>query len=178
MDGGAWWATVHGFTRVGHDLVTKQQQLRRFSSSLPTQSHGKREENQCPHGLQTDPVNGSWGHWSYHSWEQGHHRAEHEGGEQSSFLSRCASQLKGHQCYHVRLLDRGGWAGPYWRNYHLLVARVHRETTVYRLLTFNSWVSSSIKVLKLISLRGRRRVLRSTLFSFLLLIFFHRNFTM
>ena len=23
MDRGAWWATVHGFTRVGHDLVTK-----------------------------------------------------------------------------------------------------------------------------------------------------------
>ena len=24
MDRGAWWATVHGVTRVGHDLVTKQ----------------------------------------------------------------------------------------------------------------------------------------------------------
>ena len=23
MDRGAWQATVHGFTRVGHDLVTK-----------------------------------------------------------------------------------------------------------------------------------------------------------
>ena len=23
MDRGAWWATVHGITRVGHDLVTK-----------------------------------------------------------------------------------------------------------------------------------------------------------
>ena len=23
MDRGAWWATVHGATRVGHDLVTK-----------------------------------------------------------------------------------------------------------------------------------------------------------
>ena len=23
MDRGAWWATVHGFARVGHDLVTK-----------------------------------------------------------------------------------------------------------------------------------------------------------
>ena len=23
MDRGAWWATVHGVTRVGHDLVTK-----------------------------------------------------------------------------------------------------------------------------------------------------------
>lgn len=33
------------------------------------------------------------------------------------------------------------------RNFFLLVARVHRETTVYRLLTFNSWVSNSVKVL-------------------------------
>ena len=23
IDRGAWWATVHGVTRVGHDLVTK-----------------------------------------------------------------------------------------------------------------------------------------------------------
>ena len=23
MDGGAWWATVHGVATVGHDLVTK-----------------------------------------------------------------------------------------------------------------------------------------------------------
>ena len=26
MDAGAWWATVHGVTRVTHDLVTKEQQ--------------------------------------------------------------------------------------------------------------------------------------------------------
>ena len=26
MDRGAWWATVHGDARVGHDLTTKQQQ--------------------------------------------------------------------------------------------------------------------------------------------------------
>ena len=26
MDRGAWWATVHELQRVGHDLVTKQQQ--------------------------------------------------------------------------------------------------------------------------------------------------------
>ena len=26
MDKGAWWATVHGVVRVGHDLATKQQQ--------------------------------------------------------------------------------------------------------------------------------------------------------
>ena len=25
MDRGAWWATVHGDARVGHDLATKQQ---------------------------------------------------------------------------------------------------------------------------------------------------------
>ena len=25
MDRGAWWATVHGVARVGHDLETKQQ---------------------------------------------------------------------------------------------------------------------------------------------------------
>ena len=25
MDGGAWWATVHGVTRVRHGLVTKPQ---------------------------------------------------------------------------------------------------------------------------------------------------------
>ena len=26
MGRGAWWATVHGVARVGHDLATKQQQ--------------------------------------------------------------------------------------------------------------------------------------------------------
>ena len=26
MARGAWWATVHELQRVGHDLVTKQQQ--------------------------------------------------------------------------------------------------------------------------------------------------------
>ena len=26
MDRGAWWATAHGVTRVGHDLVMEQQQ--------------------------------------------------------------------------------------------------------------------------------------------------------
>ena len=26
MDRGVWWATVHGVSEVGHDLVTKQQQ--------------------------------------------------------------------------------------------------------------------------------------------------------
>ena len=26
MDSGAWWATVHGVTRVRHSLATKQQQ--------------------------------------------------------------------------------------------------------------------------------------------------------
>ena len=27
MDRGAWWATVHGVARVGHDLVTKPPML-------------------------------------------------------------------------------------------------------------------------------------------------------
>ena len=26
MDRGTWWSTAHGVARVGHDLVTKQQQ--------------------------------------------------------------------------------------------------------------------------------------------------------
>ena len=30
IDRGAWWATVHGIPRVGHDLVTKQQQQLHF----------------------------------------------------------------------------------------------------------------------------------------------------
>ena len=25
---GAWWATVHGIAKVGHDLVTKQQSIK------------------------------------------------------------------------------------------------------------------------------------------------------
>ena len=27
MGRGAWWAMVHGVTRVGHDLTSKQQQI-------------------------------------------------------------------------------------------------------------------------------------------------------
>ena len=27
MDKGVWWATVHGAARVGHNLVTEQQQI-------------------------------------------------------------------------------------------------------------------------------------------------------
>ena len=27
MDSGAWWATVHGVARVGHDLATKPPSL-------------------------------------------------------------------------------------------------------------------------------------------------------
>ena len=27
MDRATWWATVHGVTRVGHDLVTKQPKI-------------------------------------------------------------------------------------------------------------------------------------------------------
>ena len=28
MDRGAWWATVHGVTRVGHDLATEEREKR------------------------------------------------------------------------------------------------------------------------------------------------------
>ena len=34
MDRGAWWATVHGVARAGHNLVTKQQKQRRVSLIL------------------------------------------------------------------------------------------------------------------------------------------------
>ena len=37
VDRGAWQATVHGVTRVGHDLVTKPLPL-----FLPGKSHGQR----------------------------------------------------------------------------------------------------------------------------------------
>ena len=30
IDRGAWWATVHGVTRVGHDLVTKPPQCPKY----------------------------------------------------------------------------------------------------------------------------------------------------
>ena len=29
MDRGAWWAAVHGVTRVGHDLATKERKKER-----------------------------------------------------------------------------------------------------------------------------------------------------
>ena len=29
MDRGAWWATVHGIARVGHDLVTRERERER-----------------------------------------------------------------------------------------------------------------------------------------------------
>ena len=31
MDRGAWWATVYGGQRVGHDRATKQQQNKEYS---------------------------------------------------------------------------------------------------------------------------------------------------
>ena len=34
IDRGPWWATVHGVTRAGHNLVTKQQKQRRVSLIL------------------------------------------------------------------------------------------------------------------------------------------------
>ena len=40
MDKGAWWATVHGVTRVGHDWATQQQDLEGFIN------RGLYEENQ------------------------------------------------------------------------------------------------------------------------------------
>ena len=36
MDRGAWWATVHGVTRVRCSLASKQQQLVEYSSTLPS----------------------------------------------------------------------------------------------------------------------------------------------
>ena len=30
-DRGTWWATVHGVTKVGHDLATEQQQLSMYT---------------------------------------------------------------------------------------------------------------------------------------------------
>ena len=43
MDRGAWWATTHGVTRVGHNLATKASSLKRhniisFSSRYDTAS--------------------------------------------------------------------------------------------------------------------------------------------
>ena len=34
MDRGAWWATVHGAQRVGHDPATEQQQIAQFQQPL------------------------------------------------------------------------------------------------------------------------------------------------
>ena len=39
MDRGAWWATVHGVTKVRHVLATNQQQQQVFLSG---KSHGPR----------------------------------------------------------------------------------------------------------------------------------------
>ena len=36
MDRGAWWATVHGLQRVGHDLATKQQQPSSYLIKCPS----------------------------------------------------------------------------------------------------------------------------------------------
>ena len=40
MDRGAWWATVHGVTRVGHNLMTKPPTAAAAKSlqSCPTQT--------------------------------------------------------------------------------------------------------------------------------------------
>ena len=34
MDRGAWWATIHGVTRVGHDLATKEREIALVSTEL------------------------------------------------------------------------------------------------------------------------------------------------
>jgi len=35
MGRGAWWATVHGVGRVGHNLVTKQRRCNIFREAKP-----------------------------------------------------------------------------------------------------------------------------------------------
>ena len=45
MDRGAWWATVHGATRVEHDLVTKPNH--KFPNGLPWWLGGKESTCQC-----------------------------------------------------------------------------------------------------------------------------------
>ena len=39
MDRGAWWATVHGVAIVGHNLATKQQQVKLDGISLIPQGN-------------------------------------------------------------------------------------------------------------------------------------------
>ena len=34
MDRGAWWATVHGVARVGHDLATKPQKKKKKKKKM------------------------------------------------------------------------------------------------------------------------------------------------
>ena len=51
MDRGAWWATVHGVTKVRHVLATNQQQQQVF---LPGKSHGPRSlAGYSPRGCKT-----------------------------------------------------------------------------------------------------------------------------
>ena len=55
MDRGAWQATVHGFTRVGHDLVTKSlSQMALGLAAVVTamegaQGHGGLQLSLCQH---------------------------------------------------------------------------------------------------------------------------------
>ena len=39
MDRGAWWATVHGVARVGHDLATKPQHTQLLLALIHIQGH-------------------------------------------------------------------------------------------------------------------------------------------
>ena len=42
MDRAAWQATVHGVTRVGHDLATKPPQTPLTTIFLPREPHGQK----------------------------------------------------------------------------------------------------------------------------------------
>ena len=51
MDGEAWWATLHGVARVGHDLVTKQQQSSTASVlAMVPQRTGSHRMHACMEG--------------------------------------------------------------------------------------------------------------------------------
>ena len=77
MDRGAWWATVHGITTVGHDLVSKPPRTllgtgniimakpeyvfvpRKLSCEWVTASHSEREYKEELWGILGEGVNGT-----------------------------------------------------------------------------------------------------------------------
>lgn len=84
-------------------------------------------------------------------------------GRHSAFLSRCASPLEAHQSYQVRVPRQKEVAGPcpmlekpLFLSTSVCCLRVQEKPLSYRLLIRNSWDSRSIKVLTLVTLRGRR----------------------